>query len=473
MGAFKYIRIIIAVVVLISCTPDDSKSKINAVDFDLDKILERGKLVAVTGYNAYSYFIYRGQPMGYEYDLVKRFTDYLGVKLELKVVKEIPQMFEMLNKGEGDLIAFNLTVTKERNKKVNFGEHLNITRQVLVQRKPENWYQMTRQQIDNQLIKNPLELDGKTVHVRFGSSYIKRLENLSEESGININVVEAEPEVSTEELIRMVAENEINYTISDRNIALLQQGYHSNIDVSTEVSLPQKVAWAVRKNAPLLLDTLNTWVEEMKKTPDFYVIYNKYYKNRHAFKRRVGSDYFSMTSGKISEYDDLIKEYASEIGMDWRILSALIYQESQFKTDAKSWAGARGLMQLMPATASQFGVEDITDPLENLDAGMRYLAWLDDYWYEFVEDSTERVKFVLASYNIGPGHIMDAYRLAEKHGADPNVWEGNVEEYLLKKSKPEFYSDPAVKNGYARGTETVAYVKKIMEIYEHYKRFLT
>ena len=450
----------------------EQDEELNVADIGLDKITKRGKLVAITGYNAYSYFIYRGQPMGYEYDLIKRLADNLNLDLELKVVKEIPEMFRLLNNGEGDIIAFNLTVTKKRKDKVSFTHHHNITRQVLIQRRPDNWYQMARHEIDRQLIKTPLDLENKTIHVRYGSSYYDRLINLMDETGVHIEIVEADPEQSTEDLIRMVSEGEIEYTVSDRNIALLQQAYFSNVDISTEISLPQKIAWAVRKNAPALLDTVNHWIDDMKSKPDYYVIYNKYYKNRHAFRRRVGSDYFATTSGKISKYDDIIKEYSEEIDIDWRILAALIYQESQFEVDAKSWAGARGLMQLMPATASQFGVEDITDPMQNLDAGMRYLDWLDDFWAEQIPDSTERLKFVLGSYNIGPGHIIDARRLAEKYGADPNVWEDNVEEFLLKKSIPKYYNDEVVRNGYARGTETVEYVRRIYEIFDHYKQFI-
>ena len=472
MKRISYITLLIAVLYLWGCSSND-KQNLNVVDFGLDKISERGKLVAITGYNAYSYFIYRGQPMGYEYDLIKRLADHLNLDLEIKVVKEIPKMFELLNEGEGDIIAFNLTVTQNRKEIVTFTEEHNVTHQVLVQRRPDNWFRMSKQEIDRNLIRNAFDLEDKTVHVRFGSSYYERLYNLMNETAIEINVIEADPEQSTEDLIRMVSEGEIDFTISDRNIALLQQAYYSNIDISTEISLPQKIAWAVRKNAPALLDTVNHWITEMKRKPDYYVIYNKYYKNRLAFRRRVSSDYFSLTSGKISEYDEIIKNYAEEINIDWRILSALIYQESQFKVNAKSWAGARGLMQLMPATAKQFGVNDITDPMQNLDAGMRYLDWLDDYWSDEIPDSTERLKFVLGSYNIGPGHIIDARRLAEKYGADPNIWDGNVEEFLLKKSIPKYYNDEVVRNGYARGTETVEYVRRIFEIFEHYKQFIT
>ncbi|MCF8242944.1 MAG: transglycosylase SLT domain-containing protein, partial [Melioribacteraceae bacterium] len=212
---------------------------------------------------------------------------------------------------------------------------------------------------------------------------------------------------------------------------------------------------------------------EMRKQNDYYVIYSKYYKNRNAFRRRTESEYFSKNGSKISKYDDLIKEYAQELGWDWRILASLIYQESQFDPTAKSWAGAQGLMQLMPATAKQYGVEDVTNPYQNLRAGINYLKWLDNYWKEYVADQNERIKFVLASYNIGLGHIQDAMRLAEKYDGDPETWYDNVEKFLLSKSKKKYYNDPVVRNGYALGRETSKYVREIFERYEHYLQFIS
>lgn len=457
---------------LYSCK-DKSNSQGNSVSTDYADIIKRGKIVALTGYNAYSYFIYRGKPMGFEYELVKRFADHLGVELEIKVVRNIETMFEMLNSGEGDLIAFNLTVTKDRTEKVSFTHHHHTSRQVLVQRRPDNWRQIKLHQIERKLIRNILELEGKTINVRSGSAYLKRLKNLEEEIGGEINIVEAEPEVTTEELIRMVAEGEIDYTVSDDNIARLNQAYYSNIDIATYISFPQRIAWAVNKNSLTLLDEINKWIDEMRTTSDYYVIYNKYYRNRSAYTRRVKSDYFSNTGGKISRYDDLIKQYADSLKWDWRILASLIYQESQFKTNVKSWAGAQGLMQLMPETAEQFGVTDVTDPVQSLQAGVAYLDYLDNYWSDMITDSSERMKFVLASYNIGPGHIIDARNLAEKYGADPNVWEDNVEKYLLNKSKHKYYNDEVVRLGYAKGTETVKYVKEVLQRYEQYKQFIS
>lgn len=462
---------LLLILTITSCTQEEEKE--NIVEVDLDAIKARGKIVALTGYNAYSYFIYRGQPMGYEYELVKKLAKHLDVELEIKVVKSLNKMFTMLNDGEGDIIAFNLTVTKERARRVSFAMHHNTTRQVLVQRKPENWRRMRMEQVEDGLIRNQIELEGRTIHVRHGSAYIDRLENLSDEIGGDINIIEREEDINTEELIRMVAEGEINYTVADENIAKLNQAYYTNIDIETEISLPQKIAWAVRKNSPLLLNEINTWLEKLKKKTVYYVLYNKYYKNRTSYRSRLKSEYFSHTGGKISRYDDLLRDYSNQLNWDWRIIASLIYQESQFNPNAKSWAGAKGLMQLMPSTAAMYGVKNPKDPMQNLRAGIKYLNWLDSYWEDEIADSTERIKFVLASYNIGPGHIVDARNLAEKYDADPNLWYDNVEEFLLKKSKRQYYNDEVVKYGYARGVETVNYVRQVLERFTHYKQFIT
>jgi membrane-bound lytic murein transglycosylase F len=242
--------------------------------------------------------------------------------------------------------------------------------------------------------------------------------------------------------------------------------------VKTDISLSQRIAWGVKKNSTELRDTINYWLDSIKSTEYFAVTYNRYYKNRYSYKRRVASEYLLVKGGKISGYDEQIKESAQKLNWDWRLIASQIYQESQFKPNAKSWAGAVGLMQLLPSTGKMYGTTNLYDPVLNIKAGTKFLLSLDKYWSEFIEDSTERIKFVLASYNVGRGHIDDARRLAEKYDANLNVWDDNVEFYLLQKSKPKYYNDEIVRNGYCRGIETVKYVKEIFERYEHYKKFI-
>lgn len=462
---------------IISCQSEEEEKKVSTVlldsiQIDLPQIRERGKLIAITSYSSTSYFLYRGQPMGYEYELLERLANHLNLDLEIVIAKNLDEIIDMLLNGKGDVIAHFLTITKERKKKIAFTEHHTITKQVLVQRKPENWRQMKLHNIEKQLIRNPLDLIGQKVYVRKNSSYYYRLLNLSEEMGGDIELVPVSGNQTTGEIIKKVAEGGIDYTVADENIALINATYYSDLDVETAVSFPQRIAWAVRKSSPELLKVLNEWIQNMKKTTDYYVIYNKYFKNKKAFKRRIKSEFFSKTGGKISRYDKLIRTYAGQISWDWRLLASLVYQESRFNPKTESWAGARGLMQLMPATAKQFGAVDLFDPEQSFNAGAAYLNYLQNLWIE-IPDSLERLKFVIASYNAGEGHVADARRLAEKYKKNSDKWKDNVDQYILLKSNPTYYNDEVVKYGYCRGEEPYNYVKEIMERYEHYKKFIS
>lgn len=322
-------------VVMLSCqaeTPesrDDENLKqasdSSAVGLDMDRIRARGKLIAITGYDANSYFLYKGQPMGYEYELIKRFAESMDLQLELVIARNKADIFEMLDREEGDMLAANLTVTKQRVSKYHFTEHLSTTRQVLVQKKPDNWRKMKLHQIDRALIRSQIDLIGKQVHVRKATSYFSRLQNLSEEIGGDIDIVEVPGDVSTDELIWQVAEGVIPYTVADENIALINQAYLPDIDIATPLSFPQRIAWAVRQTSTKLLDAANAWIRQARKTSDYHAIYNRYYKNRRGFRRRVQSEYFSYGGGKISQYDKVIKRHAREISWDWRLLASQIY----------------------------------------------------------------------------------------------------------------------------------------------------
>ncbi|MDX1699606.1 MAG: transporter substrate-binding domain-containing protein [Melioribacteraceae bacterium] len=465
----KFFSALLIALAVLSCNPSVEKP---AEKLTVEKIKKRGKLIAITGFNAYSYFIYKGRTMGFEYELLQRLGDRLDVDIELIVSKNINEMFELLEKGVGDLIAFNLTVTNDRKEKADFTTHLNTTHQVLVQRKPENWRNLTQDQINSNLIKSPIELEQKTVYVRHGSAYKSRLENLEDEIGGKINMIEAPDSLSVEDLIEMVSTGQIEYTISDENIARLNVGYYKNLDIETHISFTQRIAWAVKKDSDDFLEEIDAWIDDFKKQLDFYVIYDRYFKHRSYYKARKTSKYFLREGGGLSKYDHLLKQWADSIDWDWRLLASLVYQESKFLPDVKSWAGAMGLMQLLPETGKAHGAENLFDPEENIRAGVNYLVWLDNYWAKEVEDRDERIKFILASYNIGFGHIEDARRLAKKYGDDPDIWFGSVDQYLLKKSKPKYYHDEVVRNGYCNGKETFAYVKNIMQRFERYSQFI-
>lgn len=465
--------------VFIACNETSKKkkfeekiSKEEVVHLDLDQIKKRGYITAIMDNSSTGLFLYKGRPMGYEYELLSIFADSIGVELRFDITPDIEEAFQKLNRGEGDIMAYNLTVTKERRKRIAFTDYHNIVRQVLIQRKPDNWRKMKLHIIEQSLIRTPLELIGKEIHVRKSSAYVSRLQNLADEIGGDIHIKEEEADVETETIIKMVANGDIDYSVADEDIALVNARYYPILDIKTPVSLPQQTAWGVRKSSDSLRTTLNYWIHEMKKKNEYYAIYDKYFRSTLRSKTRLKSDYFSMEGKHISPYDSLIQNAAKEIGWDWKLLAAQVSRESKFDPNAESWAGAVGLMQLLPRTGKDYGVKDLTDPIKNMEAGTEHLLWLQELWEDKVPDALERKKFVLASYNVGQGHVQDAVRLARKYGKDTTLWEGHVEDFLLLKSKAKYYEDDVVKFGYCRCSEPVEYVEEIFKLYNQYTQLV-
>lgn len=409
--------------------------------------------------------------MGFEYELLSRLADDLGLELKITIAEDINDLFDLLNSGEVDLVAYGLTITESRQELVSFTEHHYVTHQALVQRMPENWRSLPGYKIEKEVVSNTLELIDDTVWVRENTSYAQRIQNLKDEIGADIPIEFIEGNIPTDEIIKMVVDGEIDRTIADYNIAAINKTYYPILHIDTRISFSQRIAWAVRQNSPQLLEAINNWISKEKKTDDYYVIYNKYFKSRKSFRARIQSDFYSKNSNKISKYDDIIKENAARIGWDWRFLCSQVYQESRFDPQAESWAGARGLIQLMPATAKEVGVSNSLSPKENVRGGVKYLERMRDK-FDSVEDSIQKVKFTLAAFNCGAGHVFDAMRLAEKNGKKPNVWDDNVEEYILKLKDKKYYYDEVVRYGFVRGEEAYNYVRDIFLLYEHYKKFI-
>jgi len=457
-----------------SCSPKKDHSQTDNIDnnsSDIELIKQRGSLIAVTDFNSTNYFVYKGEPMGFHYELLNEFTDQLGVDLEIITENRLDRAFDLLRTGHADIIAMGLTVNSSRKKEIRFTDPIIQTRQVLVQRKPRNWKYLTADALERQLIRNQLDLAHKTVFVQENSAYYDRLESLSDEIGEKINIVEVP--YGSEELIKYVARGEIDYTVCDENVALVNSTYYPDIDISMPVSFAQNIAWGLRKDESSdLLPELNKWINSFKETRRYLSVYAKYFRNSRS-NIIVKSDYYSLSTGKISMWDEMIKNASREINWDWRLLASLIYQESRFDPEVESWAGAYGLMQVMPPTGEKFGIDVTSSPVNNVKAGILYINWLKAMYENRIPDEQERLKFILASYNAGPGHILDAMKLAEKNGMDPTKWDGNVAVWLLKKSDPVYYNDEVVKNGYFRGTESVNYVSEVLERYEHYRNIIS
>jgi membrane-bound lytic murein transglycosylase F len=222
-------------------------------------------------------------------------------------------------------------------------------------------------------------------------------------------------------------------------------------------------------NAPKLQEAINEWLDRKDVKKKLAKTYQKYFKEESLFGYKGPYILPQMGPNQISPYDSLFKKYAPEIKWDWRMLAALCYQESRFNPEAVSWSGAFGLMQLMPETAARFGC-DTTQLVEpNIRAGVKYIKHLERYWSERIPNAEERKKFILASYNIGPGHIQDARNIARMLNKPDTIWDGHVAECLLLKSQEKYYTLDIVKHGYCHAKEPYHFVGKILAVYTHYK----
>lgn len=435
---------------------------------DLDSIRKRGKLIALTDFNSTDYFIYKGEPMGFNYELLKSFTRHLGIGLEIITENDLDKAVGMLQSGKADLMAIGMPENTSGIKELKFSEPVDETRHVLVSRKNGKYSADPYAPKQNQA-RDQLGLGMNTIYIQTGFSEIESLMNLASSMGDSINILDVPYE--QEKLIRYVAEGIIDYTVCDENVALVNSTYYPSIDISIPAGPVQKLAWSVRNDTDTLLVELNSWIKDFMKSREYAFLYSKYFRNSRS-GIIIRSDYYANETGKISRYDDMIRKYSAHINWDWRLIASLICQESRFNPGVESGAGAYGLMQIMPITGEYLGIDIKASTENNIIAGIKYIDRLHAIFDPKIPDEEERINFILASYNAGPGHVLDAMKLAEKYGRDPCKWEGNVEDWLLKKSEPQHYNDSLVKNGYFRGVESVNFVAQVLDRYSHYKNVI-
>jgi membrane-bound lytic murein transglycosylase F len=434
---------------------------------DLPDILKKGKLVVLAENSSTSYFLYRNKKMGFEYEILKEFADELGLILEIKVVHDLDSMNIKLNAGEGDLIACNYTYTKDRLNEIEFSEPFLLTPQVLIQRKPEGWRKMKPEELDAKMVRSPEQLVAKEVHVWRNSSYFMRLTHLQEEIGDTIYIQEVDGKIGTDELIEMVADGMIDYTVAEENIAKANDKYYDNLDISMEISVKQKICFGLRKDNPLLKAKLDSWLEQFKKKKTYEYLSKKYF-NQQKLITSYDFTPANLRRGEISPYDAIFKKESDKYGIDWRLPASIAYHESRFNPKALGFGGSYGIMQFMPGTGPKYGVYPNSSPEVQIAGGLKKLS--KDYasWSE-IPDPVQRYKFTLATYNAGKGHVVDAQRLAKKKGLDPLIWDDHVEKMMLNLGKQEYYRDPVVSNGAHHGTLTHRYVREIYGRYEEWR----
>lgn len=431
--------------------------KVVEVKFKMPDTLRVGTLYSPT-----SYFLYREEKMGFDYEMVSRFAADKGMALKLEIAPSLSEAVAMLDSGKIDMIAYEVPITAEYKSQVVHCGVERITSQVLVQ--PRNNPQGH--------IDDVTGLIGRDVYVEKNSKYQHRLANLNDElgGGIRIHAVDRDTLI-TEDLIEMVSGGEIPLTIVDSDIAEINKTYYNDLDITLEVSFPQRASWAVSPDISWLADTVNAWSKLEQPSKARVALLKRYFERSKTEQNGTLSFDFNFRNGRISAFDHLFKRYAREVGWDWRLLAAQGFVESRFDSTQVSWAGARGMMQIMPSTARAYGLtgDAVTNNDANVATSVKIIKDLNKSLAAKVPDPHERLKFIVAAYNSGLAHILDAIALAAKHGLNPRVWDDNVSQALLWKSKPEYYNDPVCKYGYFRGRQTFDYVKSVFAFYDKAK----
>lgn len=445
---------VVIATILMCCTTGKNKPVVQRLDTDTLRV---GMLYSPT-----TFFMFRGDTMGYEYERVANYAIESKTPIKYIIAQSTQSLVDLLEADSIDLIASEIPITHEYKQRVLHCGTENITHQVLVQHK------------DSTKIETVTQLVGKKIYVEKGSKYEARLRNLDSEIGGGIKIITiSEDTLITEDLISQVADGEIPLTVVDSDIAKLNKTYYPNLDISVEISFSQRSSWAVKKDNTHLANRITKWSNLTESKYEDKIALKRYFelsKNEYSEFFINTKSILSKRKGIISNFDNLFKENALRIGWDWRRLAAIGWVESKFNKNVVSWSGSIGVMQLMPRTGKKYGLSpaDLKDEEKCISAAASYLAELDNIFSKNISDEKERIKFVLAAYNAGYGHILDAIALAKKYHKDPTIWDGNVAEALLWKSKPEFFNDKVCKNGYFRGKITIAYVKNVTHYYNYY-----
>lgn len=417
----------------------------------LENIRKSGVVTVITSNNAHCYYTYREEEMGFEYDLAKAFADFLGVRLHITVADTWDEMLERLQHNAGQIVAASITITPSRQRDVDFSVgYLPVQQMVITHKK-------------NTDIKTLDDLAGQCVHVRAATSYFETLQRLNQ-AGLSIKVV-SHPNALTEELIDAVARREIPITIADSNIALLNRRYYPDIRIAFPIEKKQSLGWAVKQGETALLEKINAFFRKAKHDGTLQDIYNRYYAYLERFDHLELKKYLQRIKTRLPRYEKTIKKAADKYGFDWRLIAALIYQESQFRPWAKSFSGVRGLMQLTLATAKDMGITNRLDPRQSIMGGTKYLKKLHDAYDGAPEP--DRTLIAVAAYNVGKGHVSDARKLAVAMNLDPNRW-SSLEKTLPLLRQRKYYKK--TRYGYCRGAEPVFQVRRVLTYYDILKR---
>ena len=417
----------------------------------LKRVKDKGVLTIITRNSPTTYYIGPEGPTGPEYDLAQAFAEHLGVKLKIITPDSFADIIPAIHNGDADLAAAGLTVTESRSQLVRFTPPYQTITEQLVYRSGRG-------------VERPHsleDLEGALIDVVAGSSHEERLVQLAREY----------PELSwkthsssdSEELLYLVREGLMDFTIADSNEVTLNQRFYPELTVAFDVSEPQQLAWALPPGQDdSLYKAAVEFFELIREDGRLDQILERHYGHAERLDYVGTRVYLRHIAKRLPRYRPMFEDVAEELGMDWRLLAAIGYQESHWNPSARSPTGVRGMMMLTQRTARQMGVQNRLDAQQSIEGGARYFLHVRDKIPERIGEP-DRTWLALAAYNVGFGHLEDARKITEYQGADPDKWI-DVMERLPYLSQQQYYK--YTRHGYARGREPVQYVQNIRSYYD-------
>jgi membrane-bound lytic murein transglycosylase F len=420
----------------------------------LEIIVERGWLVVATRNSPTTYYQGRNGPAGLEYDLAHAFANELGVELQIVVANSVAELNRLLLQGEVDLVASGMPTSVS---------NLATLRYSSVYQK------VVEQVIDRQHSKPKPRSIADLSSTLSTLPTIGHLETLSalQQSHPQLQW-KIEQHLDFEEMMEMVANNEIPYALANSNEVQVIRNYYPNLRVAFSLPDEKGIAWTLGNTLDMsLFGATQGYIRKIKNNGYLNQLLERYYGHVAKFDYSGTQLFMSRIKSRLPKYQALFKEAGWRYSVDWRLIAAMSHQESQWNSKAVSPTGVRGLMMLTLTTASQLGVEDRIDPRQSVMGGTKYFSQLHKRLSESITEP-DRTWMALAAYNIGYGHLRDARKITSMLDQDPDLWV-NVKKNLPLLRKRKWYKK--VKYGYARGDEAVHYVQNIRRYYDILTKF--
>lgn len=415
----------------------------------LSRIQAQGELLVATRNSPTTYFEGPNGPAGLEYDLVKRFAKSIGVRARFVFPQPFEDVLQAVRDGRAHMAAAGLTVTAARRQSLRFSAPYQHITQELVYRRGS---------------KRPRDLGDLqgVLEVLAGSSHEERLTELRDSEYPELRW-QASRDYETEELLYLVEERAIDYTVADSNELALNRRYYPHITPAFPLTEPEPLGWAFPKGADRsLVDAADAFIDRIRQDGTLAKLIDRHYARIGRLNFVDRRTFWRHVQERLPQYRQAFEEAAVAHGLDWRLLAALGYQESHWNPKAISPTGVRGIMMLTLPTAKRVGVDNRLDAQQSIFGGARYLRILEQTIPERIPEP-DRTWLALAGYNVGFGHLEDARILTERQGGDPDKW-ADVKQRLPLLSRKQFYSQ--LKHGYARGREPVIYVDNIRSYYD-------